>query len=106
MDIPSMAWMEPDKSLAHPSLFPTKPNMMWGASLSEFILNRVCELVKRGVKLTRGFKEHHLQSVCNDVLDFTGVEVTPTRVYNHMRKWKQRWAMVCKVKNVRGGVNL
>jgi predicted nucleic acid-binding Zn ribbon protein len=37
--------------------------------------------------------------VCNDVL---GVTVTLTQVYNHMRKWRLRWAMMHKVKNVLG----
>jgi hypothetical protein len=45
--------------------------MVWGAGLSKIILNRICELVKRGVILTHSFKELHLQSVYNDVLDFT-----------------------------------
>jgi hypothetical protein len=50
----------------------------------------------------QGFKEQHLQSVCNNVLDFIDVTVTPTQVYEHIRKWKLWWAMVCKVKNVPG----
>jgi hypothetical protein len=49
MNIPFTAGMEPDNSLAHPSMFSTKPNMVWGASLSEFVLNRICELVMMGV---------------------------------------------------------
>jgi hypothetical protein len=40
--------------------------------------------------------------VCNYVLDFIGITVTPTQVYNNMRKWRLRWAMVWKVKNVQG----
>jgi hypothetical protein len=53
-----------------------------------------------GVDCTRGFKEQHWHSVCNYVLDFTGVTFTPTQMYNHMTKLILRWAMVCKVKNV------
>jgi pyridoxal biosynthesis lyase PdxS len=48
----------------------------------------------------RGFKEHHLQSVCNDLLDFTGVLVSPSQLYNHLRKWRAKWKMVCKLKNL------
>jgi hypothetical protein len=88
--------MVPDKLLANPSLFVTKPNMVWGASLSEFILNRICELVQRGVNLNRGFKEHYLKNVCNDVHDFPGITVTPCQAYNHLRKWKTKWTMVCR----------
>jgi hypothetical protein len=38
--------------------------------------------------------------VCNHVKDFTGVTVTPCEVYNHMRKWKAKWMMVCNLKNL------
>jgi hypothetical protein len=78
-----MAWMVPDNS---PSLFDARPNMVWNASLSEFVLNRICELVDRGLNLSCGFKECYLKSVCNNVEDFTGVTVTSSQVYNHMRK--------------------
>jgi hypothetical protein len=88
MNILSMAWMVLDKS---PSLFDARPHMVWNASLSEFFLNRICELVDRELNLSRDFKEWYLKSVCNDVQDFTGVTVTPSRVYNHMRKWKAKW---------------
>jgi hypothetical protein len=71
-----MVWMEPDNVLAHPSLFSTKTNLVWGDSLLVFVLSNICELVKRGVNRTRGFKEQHLQSVCNDVR----VSVTPIEV--------------------------
>jgi hypothetical protein len=81
--IPSMAWMVRDNS---PSVVDARPNMVWNPSLSEFVLNRICELVDRGLNLSRGFKECYLKSVCNDVQDFTGVTVTPCQVYNHMRK--------------------
>jgi hypothetical protein len=97
MNIPSMAWMVPDNS---PSVFDATPNMVWNPSLSEFDLNRLCELVDRGLNLSRRFKECYLTSVCNDVQDFTCVTVTPCQVYNHMRKWKAKWMMVCKRKNL------
>jgi hypothetical protein len=69
---------------------------------SEFILNRVCEEVRSGVDCPRGFKEHHLHCVCNDVLDFIGLEVTISQVHNHLRRWRKRWALVCKVRTVEG----
>jgi hypothetical protein len=62
----------------------------------------ICELVDRGLKLSRGFKECYLKSVCNDIKDFTGITVTPCQVYNHMRKWKAKWMTVCKLKKLRG----
>jgi hypothetical protein len=52
--------------------------------------------------LSRGFKECYLKIVYNDVHDFTCVTVTPCQVYNHMRKWKAKWIMACKLKNLPG----
>jgi hypothetical protein len=97
--IPSMAWMVPDNS---PSVVDARPNMVWNPSLSEFVLNRICELADRGLNLSRGFKECYLKSVCNDVKDFTCVTVTPCHVYNHMRNWKMKWTTTRKLKNLPG----
>jgi hypothetical protein len=95
MNIPSMAWIVPNKS---PSLFDARPNMVWNARLSEFVLNMLCKLVDKGLNLRRGFKESYLKSVCNDVQDFTGIIVTPSQMYNQMRKWKAKWITVWKLK--------
>jgi hypothetical protein len=51
MNKPSMAWMVPDKVLAHPSLFPPKQNQVWGAPLLEFVLNKICEVFSQAVSL-------------------------------------------------------
>jgi hypothetical protein len=99
MNIPSMAWRVPDNS---PSLVDARPNMVWNPSLSEFVLNRSCELVDRGLNLSRSFKDCYLRSVCNDVQIFIGVTVTSCQVYNHKRKWKAKWMKVCKLKNLPG----
>jgi hypothetical protein len=99
MNIPSMAWMVPDNL---PSMVYARPNMVWNPSLSEFVLNRICELVDRGLNLSCGFKECYMKSVCTDVQDFTSVTVTPCQVYNHMRKWKAKLITVCKLKNLPG----
>jgi hypothetical protein len=95
-----MAWIVPNKS---PSLFDARPNMVWNARLSEFVLNMLCKLVDKGLNLSRGFKESYLKSVCNDVQDFTGVIVTPSHMYNQMRKWKAKWITVWKLKFVSRG---
>jgi hypothetical protein len=74
--------------VGHPVV--SRSNEMWNPSLSEFVLNRICELVDRGLNLSCGFKECYLKIVCNDVKDFTGITVTPGQVCNHMRKWKEK----------------
>ena len=70
--------------------------------MSEFVLNRMAEIKAKVHRVESCFKEKHLKSVCNDVLDFMGTKVTPTQVYNHMRRWKQKWIMVCTVREMEG----
>jgi hypothetical protein len=65
-----MSWMVPDNAMADPALYRPKPPMVWETHFSEFVLNRVCEQVMIGVDGSQAFKENHLQSVCNDGLDY------------------------------------
>ena len=55
-----------------------KSPMQWSAPMSLFVLNRVCELVEKGIRFDKGFKEHYINKVSNDVLDFTGIIVSTT----------------------------
>jgi hypothetical protein len=93
-----MAWMVPDRTRADPVC--VSPNHLWRGN--QIVLNRVCEEVRGDIDCSCDFEENLLQSVYNDVLDFTGMTVTPTQVNNHPKKWRQRWAVVCKVWNVSG----
>ena len=34
--------------------------------------------------------------------EFTGDIVSPTQVDNHLRKWRQKWAKVSKLKDLSG----
>jgi hypothetical protein len=36
-----------------------------------------------------------MHKVCNDVLNFTGMPVTTTQLYNHLRKWN----MICLIRD-------
>jgi methionine salvage enolase-phosphatase E1 len=44
----------------------------------------------------------HLNQVAKAISEFTGNEVTGTQVYNHLRKWRQRWVKVSKLKELSG----
>ena len=35
---------------------------------------------------------------------FCGEVVSPTQVYNHLRKWRQKWARICKLKDLSGAL--
>jgi hypothetical protein len=68
--------------------------------MSGFLLRHFAELVGEGVKTDKGFKEVHVNMVARQVSEFSGQEVTGTQVYNHLHKWHQRWARVCKLKDI------
>jgi hypothetical protein len=40
--------------------------------------------------------------VAKALREYTGDVVSPTQVYNHLRKWKQKWSRVCKLKDLSG----
>jgi hypothetical protein len=46
----------------------------------------------------------HVNVVARQVSEFFSVDVTGTQVYNHLRKWRQRWIRVCKLKDLSGAL--
>ncbi|KAL6601266.1 hypothetical protein ACP70R_044486 [Stipagrostis hirtigluma subsp. patula] len=81
-----------------------RPAMRWTPVMSGFVLRRFADLVGEGVKTDKGFKEVHVNQVARAVSEFCGQEVTGTQVYNHLRKWRQRWVRVCKLKDLSGAL--
>jgi hypothetical protein len=74
-----------------------KGTMKWLPFQSTFILQKMCELIKTGVRTDKGFKEVYLVSVSKALFEHCGVEVTSTQVYNHLRKWRMRWIQINKL---------
>jgi hypothetical protein len=64
----------------------------------------MCELVGTGMRIDKGFKEVHVNKVAKALQEFTGEHVTGTQVYNHLHKWRQRWARVCKFRDLSGAL--
>ena len=91
-------FLMPDNGVLDPALYVPKPAMVWDASLSEFVLNSMVQLINTGVEGNNGFRECHMQKICEDVFDFTGTRVTTMQMYNHMRKWRIKWNMILKIK--------
>jgi hypothetical protein len=76
--------------------------MRWTSAMSSFVLRRMCQLIETGVRTDKGFKEVHLNQVAKYLAEFSGLEVTGTQVYNHLRKWRQRWLKVSKLRELSG----
>jgi hypothetical protein len=77
--------------------------MRWTSDTSGFVLRRMCELVGTGMRTDKRFKEVHVNKVDKALQEFTSEHVTGTQVYNHLCKWRQRWARVCKLRDLSGG---
>ncbi|TVU43930.1 hypothetical protein EJB05_03351, partial [Eragrostis curvula] len=76
--------------------------MRWTSAMSTFVLRRMCQLISTGVRTDKGFKEVHLNQVAKALQEFSGNDVTGTQVYNHPRKWRQRWMKVSKLRELSG----
>ncbi|KAG2536580.1 hypothetical protein PVAP13_9NG205000 [Panicum virgatum] len=61
-------------------------------------------LISSGVRTDKGFKEVHLNQVAKAMQEFSGNEITDTQVYNHLRKWRQRWVRVVKLRELSGAL--
>jgi hypothetical protein len=62
----------------------------------------MCQLISSSVRTDKGFKEVHLNQVAKALSEFIGNEVIGTQVYNHLRKWRQRWVKVSKLRELSG----
>ncbi|CAN6197983.1 unnamed protein product [Urochloa humidicola] len=78
--------------------------MRWTSAISAFVLRHMCQLISTGVRTDKGFKEVHLNQVAKALQEFSGNEVTGTQVYNHLRKWRQRWIRVTKLRELSGAL--
>jgi hypothetical protein len=72
--------------------------------ISSFVLQHFCHLIATGVRTNKGFNEVQLNQVARDLHEFTGNDVTGTQVYNHLRKWRQRWIRVTKLRELSGAL--
>jgi len=78
--------------------------MRWTNTTSGFVLRRMAALVSDGSRPEKVFKDKDVNSVAKALKQFCGEVVSPTQVYNHLRKWRQKWARVSKLKELSGAL--
>jgi hypothetical protein len=78
--------------------------MRWNNATSGFVLRRMAQLVSDGGRLDKVFKDKDVNLVAKQLFEFSGEVVRPTQVYNHLRKWRQKWAKVAKLKDLSGAL--
>jgi hypothetical protein len=50
------------------------------------------------------FKDKDVNSIAKALKEYNGEAVSPTQLYNHLRKWRQKWSRVCKPKDLSGAL--
>ncbi|KAK1599251.1 hypothetical protein QYE76_016775 [Lolium multiflorum] len=76
--------------------------MKWLPFMSSFVLEKMCGLIQSSVRTDKGFKEVHLNVVAKGLFNHCGVFVCSTQVYNHLRKWRQRWLTISRLRDLSG----
>ena len=64
----------------------------------------MAQLVSDGSRPDKFFKDKDINYVAKALKEYSGEVVSPTQVYNHMRKWRQKWARISKLKDLSGAL--
>jgi hypothetical protein len=62
--------------------------MRWNYATLGFVIRRMAQLVSDGNSPDKVFKDKDLNLVAKRLFKFSGEVVSPTQVYNHLRKWR------------------
>ena len=76
--------------------------MRWTSNMSGFVLRRMAHIVTEGGRTDKTYKDKDVNAVAKALKEYSGLPVSPTQVYNHLRKWKQKWSKVAKLKDLSG----
>ena len=79
---------------------PAAPGPMRWNNTSGFVLRRMAQLVSDCSRPNKVLKDKDVNLVAKHLKEYTRVAVSPTQVYNHLRKWRQKWARICKLKDL------
>jgi hypothetical protein len=76
--------------------------MRWTNNMSGFVLRRMAQIVTEASRTDKTYKDKDVNEVAKALKEYCGLPVTPTQVYNHLRKWKTKWSKVAKLKDLSG----
>jgi hypothetical protein len=74
--------------------------MRWDNNTSGFMLRRMAQIVNDGTRPDKVFKDKDVNYVAKCLKEYSGDVVSPTQVYNHLRKWRQKWTRISKLKDL------
>ena len=81
-----------------------RPPMRWIANTSGFVLRRMKQQIESGARADKGINDKEVNQVAKQLREYCGEEVSSTQVYNHLRKWRQRWGRISKLKDLSGAL--
>jgi methionine salvage enolase-phosphatase E1 len=64
----------------------------------------MAQLVSDGSRSDKVFKDKDVNYVAKVLHEYCGEAVSPTQVYNHLKKWRQKWSRVAKLKDLSGAL--
>jgi hypothetical protein len=78
--------------------------MRWNNNTSGFVLRRMAQLLNDGSHPDKVFKDKDVNFIAKCLKEWNGDAVSPTQVYNHLRKWRQKWSRISKLKDLSGAL--
>ena len=78
--------------------------MRWNNNTFGFVLRRMTQLVSDDSRPDKVFKDKDVNHFAKALKEYSGEAVSPTQVYNHLSKWRQKWSRVCKLKDLSGAL--
>jgi hypothetical protein len=76
--------------------------MRWTSNTSGFVLRRMAQIISEGSRTDKTYKDKDVNAVAKALKEYSGLPVSPTQVYNHLRKWKQKWSKIARLKDLSG----
>ncbi|CAD6237373.1 unnamed protein product [Miscanthus lutarioriparius] len=64
----------------------------------------MAQIVSDGSRTDKCFKDKYMNYVAKARKEYCGEAMSHTQVYNHLRKWRQKWARVVKLKDLSGAL--
>lgn len=79
-----------------------KTTMKYSSFICTCVFNKMCDIIKRGVRTEKGCKDVHLIFFAKKVVKFYGSKVSSQQVYKHLRKWRTKWIHMSKLRYLSG----
>jgi hypothetical protein len=99
---PAMVDLKAEQGDGEPVVVGQQGPMRWNNNTSGFVLRRMAQIVSESGRTDKTYKDKDVNVVARALKEYSGVVVTTTQVYNHLRKSKQKWSKIAKLKMLSG----